>query len=79
MLTIKPTENKDVLSKCNTENATVLMCSDDGVEKGYIAFEQKGYVLDVVGFDVYYAEKELKGEAFIIADTLVKSLGSYVP
>lgn len=77
MLTIKPTENKDILAKCGSESASVLMCIEDGVEKGYIAFTQNGYVLDVVGFELYYAEKELKGEAYIIADTLVKALGSY--
>ncbi len=77
MLTIKPTENKDILEKCGSESATVLMCIEDGVEKGYIAFSQNGYVLDVVGFEVYYAEKELKGESYIIADTLIKALGSY--
>lgn len=77
MLTIKPTENKDILAKSGVDNATVLMCIEDGVEKGYIAFNQNGYVLDVVGFEVYYAEKELKGESYIIADTLVKALGSY--
>ncbi|MBQ8860922.1 MAG: hypothetical protein IJ015_06285 [Ruminococcus sp.] len=77
MLTIKPTENKDILAKCGVDNATVLMCIEDGVEKGYIGFNQNGYVLDVVGFEVYYAGKELKGESYIIADTLVKALGSY--
>lgn len=77
MLTITPTENKDILKICNSENAVVLMCSDDGVEKGYIAFEQSGYVLNIVGFEVYYSEEELKGEPYIIADTLVKCLGSY--
>lgn len=77
MLTIKPYENKDILAKCGVDNATVLMCIEDGVEKGYIAFNQNGYVLDVVGFEVYYTGKELKGESYIIADTLVKALGSY--
>ncbi len=77
MLTITPVENKDVLSKCGAQNATVLMCSDDGVEKGYIAFDREGYVLHVVGFEVYYSDEELSGESYIIADTLIKSLGSY--
>lgn len=77
MLTIKPTDNKEISAKCKVDNATVLMCIEDGIEKGYIAFTQNGYVLNVVGFEVYYAEKELKGEAYIIADTLIKALGSY--
>lgn len=70
MLTIKPKVNSD-------NNSTVLMCSEDGVEKGYIAFAQRGYVLDVLGFEVYYATDDLQGEAYVIADTLIKSLGSY--
>ncbi|MBQ4128910.1 MAG: hypothetical protein IJD68_03975 [Ruminococcus sp.] len=77
MLTIKTEQNSEILKKCGCENATVLMCKEDGVEKGYIAFVQNGYVLDIVGFEVYYSEKELKGEAYIIAQTLIKSLGSY--
>lgn len=77
MLTISPVENKDLLAKCGENNATVLLCSDDGIEKGYIAFTQNGYVLHVVGFEIYYSDKELSGEAYIIADTLIKSLASY--
>lgn len=77
MLTISPVENKELLDKFSVDNATILLCSDDGIEKGYIAFTQKGYILDVVGFEVYYSDKELTGEAYIIADTLVKSLASY--
>lgn len=77
MLSISPKEDKIIASKCGCENATVLMCDDDGVEKGYIAFAQNGYVLDIVGFEVYYSDRELKGESYIIADTLIKSLGSY--
>lgn len=77
MLTISPIENKDLLAKFGENNATVLLCSDDGIEKGYIAFTQNGYVLDVVGFEIYYSDKELSGEAYIIADTLIKSLASY--
>ena len=77
MLTISPKKDEVICEKCGDENATVLLCSDDGVEKGYIAFTQKGYVLEVKFFEVYYAEKELKGESYIIADTLIKALGSY--
>ena len=77
MLTISPIENKDLLAKFGENNATVLLCSDDGIEKGYIAFTQNGYVLDIVGFEIYYSDKELSGEAYIIADTLIKSLASY--
>ena len=77
MLTITVVENKDILEKCSVAEATILMCSDDGVEKGYVAFVQNGYILDVVGFEVYYCDEELSGESYIIADTLVKSLGSY--
>ena len=77
MLTISPVNNKSLLEKLGVSNATILLCSDDGIEKGYIAFTQKGYILDVVGFEVYYCDKELSGESYIIADTLVKSLASY--
>ncbi|MBR2715183.1 MAG: hypothetical protein IKB73_03120 [Ruminococcus sp.] len=78
MLTITPTESKEILNKCGIENATVLMCKEDYIEKGYIAFIQNGYVLDIVGFEVYYADENLSNkESYIIADTLIKSLGSY--
>lgn len=77
MLTISPVNNKSLLEKLGVSDATILLCSDDGIEKGYIAFTQKGYILDVVGFEVYYCDKELSGESYIIADTLVKSLASY--
>ncbi len=77
MLTISPKKDERICEKCGDENAIVLLCSDDGVEKGYIAFTQKGYVLDVKFFEIYYAEKELKGESYVIADTLIKALGSY--
>ncbi len=77
MLTIKTEQNAEILQKCKSENAKILMCKEDGVEKGYVAFEQNGYVLDVVGFEVYYSDKELKGESYIIAETLIKALGSY--
>ena len=76
MLSISPIENKDVLKKCDSDTATVLMCTQDGVENGYIAFEQNGYVLDIVGFEVYYASK-IEGQAYVIADALLRSLGSY--
>ena len=77
MLTIKPTENKDILKKCGVENAVVMMSVEDGIEKGYIAFCQKGYVLDIVGFEIYYSTEELKREAYTVADALIKSLASY--
>ena len=77
MLTITKVENQDILKKCDTKEATILMCSDDGVEKGYVAFTQKGYVLHIVGFEVYYCDEQLSGESYIIADTLIKSLGSF--
>lgn len=77
MLTITPKKNDAILKKCGCSDAVVLLCSDDGVEKGYIAFSQKGYVLFIEGFEIYYSDKELKGESYIIADTLIKSLGSY--
>lgn len=70
MLTIKPVENKE-------SSVITLLCEEDGVEKGYISFVQNGYILEIVGFEVYYSDKELNGEAHIIADTLIKSLGSY--
>ncbi len=77
MLSISPKKDISVLEKYQSKNAVVLMCDDDGVEKGYVAFVQNGYVLDIVGFEVYYCDRELKGESYIIADTLIKSLGSY--
>ncbi len=77
MLTIKPTEDKGILKKGGDENAVVLMSSEDGIEKGYIAFAQNGYVLDIVGFEVYYSTEELSGEAYTVADALIKSLASY--
>ena len=77
MLTITTVKDNDILKKCGDENSVVLMCKEDGVEKGYIAFVQIGYVLHITGFEVYYATEELKGEAYIIADTLIKSIGSY--
>lgn len=76
MLSISPKKDEVINEKCGCENAQVLMCDENGVEKGYVAFTQKGYVLDIVGFEVYFCEK-LEGESFIIADTLIKSLGSY--
>lgn len=77
MLKISPKIDNSILEKYKNENAVVLMCDDDGVEKGYIAFAQNGYIIDILDFEVYYRDKELKGESFIIADTLIKSLGSY--
>ena len=76
MLSISPKEDKLLCEKCGTPDAKILMCSEDGVEKGYIAFSQNGYVIEIVGFEVYFCEK-LEGESLIIADTLVKALGSY--
>ena len=76
MLKISPKEDKLIAKKCGCENVNVLMCDEDGVEKGYIAFTQNGYVVEIVGFEVYFCEK-LEGESLIIADTLVKALGSY--
>lgn len=77
MLSISPKQDNAIALKCGCEDAIVLMCDDNGIEKGYIAFKQNGYVLDIVGFEVYYSDKELTGESYIIADTLIKSLGSY--
>lgn len=77
MLKISPKKDNSIIEKCKNENAVVLMCDDDGVEKGYIAFAQNGYIIDILDFEVYYREKELKGESYIIADTLIKSLCSY--
>lgn len=76
MLSISPKEDKLISDKCSTPDAKVLMCDEDGVEKGYIAFIQTGYVIDIVGFEVYFCEK-LEGESLIIADTLIKALGSF--
>ncbi|MDO4748430.1 MAG: hypothetical protein Q4A12_04550 [Eubacteriales bacterium] len=77
MLTIKSVENESIIKKCGVDNATILLSEEDGIEKGYIAFTQTGYVIDIVGFEVYYSEEELKGEAYTVADALIKSLGSY--
>lgn len=77
MLTITTVTDEQILKKCGNDNAVILMCQEDGIEKGYVAFVQNGYVLDILGFEVYYSLKELKGEAYTIADTLIKSIGSY--
>lgn len=77
MLTITIKEDENILKKCNCDDAVILMCIEDGIEKGYIAFKQVGYVLDIVGFEVYFCTPELTGESYIIADTIIKSLGSY--
>ncbi len=77
MLTISPTEDAKILKICDSAKATVLLCKDDSVDKGYIAFEQNGYVLDIVGFDVYGADLALAGDYHIIADSLLRALGSY--
>lgn len=77
MLKISPKKDNSIIEKYNNDKAVVLMCDDDGVEKGYIAFYQYGYIIDILDFEVYYREKELKGESYIIADTLIKSLCSY--
>ncbi len=76
MLTINITEDKEVLKKCENDNASILMCKSDGVEKGYIAFEQIGYILHIVGFEVYYVD-ENGAEDLVTADALLRSLGSY--
>ncbi len=76
MLSISLKEDKLLNDKIGVQDSKVLLCSEDGVEKGYIAFIQNGYILDIVGFEVYFCEK-LEGESYIIADTLIKSLGSY--
>ena len=76
MLIISIKEDKLIRDKIGAPDSKVLLCSEDGVEKGYIAFTQNGYILDIVGFEVYFCDK-LEGESYIIADTLIKSLGSY--
>lgn len=76
MLKITPVENKDILSECTSDNATILYCTEDGIDKGYVAFEQNGYVLNIVGFEVYGCT-EIKGADYIIADAMLRSLGSY--
>ena len=77
MLTVTIKEDKSILEKCGCDDALILMGVEDGLEKGYVAFKQNGYVIDIVGFEVYYSTKELSGESFVIADTLIKSLASY--
>ena len=77
MLTISPTEDAKILKICDSTKATVLLCKEDSVDKGYVAFEQNGYVLDIVGFDVYGADLALTGDYYIIADSLMRALGSY--
>lgn len=76
MLTITPDNKKEILDKCGSQNAVVLYCTEDGNDRGYIAFEQKGYVLDIVGFEVFGAT-DIKGADYIIADSMLRSLGSY--
>ncbi len=77
MLTILPTENAEIINKCNSSTASVLLCKEDDIDKGYVAFEQNGYVIDIVGFEIYGADAELKGADYIIADSILRSLGSY--
>lgn len=77
MLTISPKKDNSISEKYNNKNAVVLMGEDDGVEQGYVAFVQNGYIIDILDFEVYYSDKELSGESYIIADTLIKSLASY--
>lgn len=76
MLSISPKVDKFLSERCGAPDAKILLCSEDGVEKGYIAFTQNGYIIEIVGFEVYFCDK-LEGESLIIADTLIKALGSY--
>ncbi len=76
MLTILPVTNSEILNACESENATILLCKEDECDKGYIAFEQNGYVLSIVGFEIYGAD-EIKGAAYITADALLRSMCSY--
>ena len=76
MLTISIKEDKLLKEKIGAPDSKILLCSEDGVEKGYIAFTQNGYIRDIASFEIYFCE-ELEGESYVIADTLIKSLGSY--
>lgn len=77
MLSILPAQDKEILKKCGSENATVLLCKEDEKEKGYVAFEQVGYVIHILGFEVYDAAEKPIGRDYITADAILRSLGSY--
>ena len=77
MLCITPENNEQILAKCGSENAVVLFCREDGNDKGYVAFEQKGYILSVVGFEIFGAQDKLMGVHYITADAILRSLASY--
>lgn len=76
MLTILPVNDNETLGICTNENTTVLLCKEDECDKGYIAFEQNGYVLNIVGFEVFGAD-EIKGASYVTADALLRSMCSY--
>lgn len=77
MLSISPIENKEILIKCESENATILFCKEDSEDKGYVAFEQNGYILQIVGFEIFGAYDKLKGADYITADAILRALASF--
>jgi len=77
MLCITPENNEQILSECGSKNAVILFCREDNVDKGYVAFEQIGYILQIVGFEIFGAEEKLRGAHYITADAILRSLASY--
>lgn len=81
MLTILPSEDKEILKKCcpKTDRAQVLVSAEKGQEIGYICVEQNGSVLDIIGMELYYClnTKNLSRKDRIDGDCLIRAAGSY--
>lgn len=78
MLTILPEDNKDILNTIEaTEDTVLLVCRQDGDIKGYVAFKQNGYIIDMTDFKLYTDNSPLKAEDYILYDSILRSLGSY--
>lgn len=86
MITVLPKDRDDILEKeniKNSDNITVLLCEEDEKEKGYVVFNQDGYVINILSLKVYANDensedigKVLPKDA-IYYDSILRSVGSY--
>lgn len=79
MLTILPEKNEELLKKYDElqVESIALVCREDGGMKGYIVFIQNGYIIEILDFVLTNGIQEIKGEAYILCDSMLRSLGSY--